>query len=542
MSSLILSGPFAVIDEHFNLILPNCYDAIGLMLMIRIIHQHQLMLQALVIAVFMLELSLQLQCELASDVLFSFSFSGAAHHVSAADPLLGFIFRQGLLSFVPCRQNLCNANVRTLWEDDIHHHYVMRCYAEFTASLVHLNVEYGDGQVELNMERLRMAVDELLMKLAEMFPRPKLQIVFLINNYDMTIAVLKEASPEGGKIPMHSEELLKSKTALLVPNGTAISLAAGFVGQVDAREAAGFVVDMIRQRKMAGCALLLAVPPGTGKTVLALGICQELGSKVLLLFSHLLAIGLRIKENEEVYEGEVTELSPEETESVTGGCGKSISHVIIGLKTVKGTKQLNLEPSIYDALIKEKVAVGDVIYIEANSGAVKRVGRSDAFAAEFDPEAEEYVPLPKREVNKKKEIDQDVKLHYLDAANARPQAGQDILSLMGQMMKPRKTEITEKLHQEINKVVNQYVDEGVADLVPGVLFILFLYIYMFRFVLCFLCYYLQVHMLDMECFSYLIRALESSLSPIIILATNRGICNVWSRQSFLSAVDVMVVL
>ena len=38
---------------------------------------------------------------------------------------------------------------------------------------------------------------------------------------------------------------------------------------------------------------------------------------------------------------------------------------------------------------------GDVIYIEANSGAVKRVGRSDAYATEFDLEAEQYVPLPK---------------------------------------------------------------------------------------------------------------------------------------------------
>ncbi|KAJ0086255.1 hypothetical protein Patl1_06945 [Pistacia atlantica] len=437
MSTLVLSGPFAVIDEHFNLILPNCYDAIGLMLMIRIIHQHQLMLQALVIAVFM------------------------SHHVSAAGPVLGFIFRQGLLSFMVFDLylgSLCNANVRTLWEDDIHPHYVMRRYAEFTASLVHLNVEYGDGQLELNMERLRMAVDELLMKLAKMFPRPKLQIVFLIHNYDMTIAVLKEASPEGGKIQMHFEELLKSNTALLVPNGTAISLAAGFVGQVDAREAAGLVVDMIRQKKMAGCALLLAVPPGTWKTVLALGICQELGSKVpfcpmvgsevyssevkkteVLMENFRRAIGLRIKENEEVYEGEVTELSPEETESVTGGCGKSISHVIIGLKTVKGTNQLNLEPTIYDALIKEKVAVGDVIYIEANSGAVKRVGRSDAFATEFDLEAEEYVPLPKGEVHKKKEIDQDVTLHYLG-----------------------KCEASRLL------ITNQYIDEGVAELVPGV--------------------------------------------------------------------------
>uniref|UniRef100_A0A6V7QYU9 RuvB-like helicase n=1 Tax=Ananas comosus var. bracteatus TaxID=296719 RepID=A0A6V7QYU9_ANACO len=204
-------------------------------------------------------------------------------------------------------------------------------------------------------------------------------------------------------------------------NGNAIPMAAGFVGQVAAREAAGLVVDMIRQKKMAGRALLLAGPPSTGKTALALGISQELGSKVpfcpmvgsevystevkkteVLMENFRRAIGLRIKENKEVYEGEVTELSPEETESVTGGYSKSISHVIIGLKTVKGTKQLKLDPTIYDALIKEKVAVGDVIYIEANSGAVKRVGRCDAFATEFDLEAEEYVPIPKGEVHKKK--------------------------------------------------------------------------------------------------------------------------------------------
>ncbi|XP_078179729.1 ruvB-like protein 1 isoform X3 [Carex rostrata] len=298
---------------------------------------------------------------------------------------------------------------------------------------------------------------------------------------------------------------------------------------------------MIRQKKMAGRALLFAGPPSTGKTALALGIAQELGSKVpfcpmvgsevystevkkteVLMEHFRRAIGLRIKENKEVYEGEVTELSPEEAESTTGGYGKSISHVIIGLKTVKGTKQLKLDPTIYDALIKEKaftiylqygllfffVAVGDVIYIEANSGAVKRVGRCDAFATEFDLEAEEYVPIPKGEVHKKKEVVQDVTLHDLDSANARPQGGQDILSLMGQMMKPRKTEVTDKLRQEINKVVNRYIDEGVAELVPGVLFID------------------EVHMLDIECFSYLNRALESSLAPIVIFATNRGICNV----------------
>ncbi len=104
-----------------------------------------------------------------------------------------------------------------------------------------------------------------------------------------------------------------------------------------------------------------------------------------------------------------------------------------------------------------------MIYIEANSGAVKRQGRSDVFATEYDLEAEDYVPLPKGEVHKKKEIVQDVTLHDLDVANARPQGGQDILSMIGQLMKPKKTEITDKLRGEINKVVNRYIDQVTAD-------------------------------------------------------------------------------
>ena len=52
--------------------------------------------------------------------------------------------------------------------------------------------------------------------------------------------------------------------------------------------------------------------------------------------------------------------------------------------------------------------------------------------------------------------------------------------------------------------VSDWREEGKAEIAPGVLFID------------------EVHMLDMECFSFLNRALEDEMAPIVIMATNRG--------------------
>ncbi|EZG55280.1 putative RuvB DNA helicase [Gregarina niphandrodes] len=304
--------------------------------------------------------------------------------------------------------------------------------------------------------------------------------------------------------------------------------ATGLVGQAAAREAAGLLMDLVRAKKLAGKAALLAGPPGTGKTAIAFALSRDLGSRVpfcalsaaevysqevkkteILTECFRRAIGLRIREVKDVYEGEVLELSVEETENPHGGFAKAMSAVVVVLKTSAGTKTLKLAPQIHEGLQAQRVNVGDVIYIQAQTGYVKRLGRCDAYAAEVDLDTEEFVPLPKGEVFKSKEVVQDLTLHDLDVANSKPQgASSDIATVISQYLTPRKTEITDRLRREVDKIVDKYITDGLAELSPGVVFID------------------EAHMLDLECFAFLNRAVESEHAPVLILATNRGVCRV----------------
>lgn len=106
-------------------------------------------------------------------------------------------------------QSLYRCDVKMLSVDGTRPHHIVRCYVEFTASLVQLNAECGDGQLDMSLERLRLAVDDLLVRFAEKFATPKLQHLFLLNNYDMAISILKEAGEEAKKLQRYFEEKLE---------------------------------------------------------------------------------------------------------------------------------------------------------------------------------------------------------------------------------------------------------------------------------------------------------------------------------------------
>lgn len=63
----------------------------------------------------------------------------------------------------------------------------------------------------------------------------------------------------------------------------------GMVGQVKARKAAGVILKMIQAGKIAGRAVLIAGPPSTGKTAIAMAMAQGNSSNnnILIQCTHI---------------------------------------------------------------------------------------------------------------------------------------------------------------------------------------------------------------------------------------------------------------
>ncbi|MCH0629693.1 RuvB-like helicase [Kocuria palustris] len=290
-------------------------------------------------------------------------------------------------------------------------------------------------------------------------------------------------------------------------------LAQGMVGQLKARKAAGVILKMVQQGKIAGRAVLMAGPPLTGKTAIAMGLSQSLGSDVpftLIAGSEIYSnellktealiqafrklIGIKIKEETELIEGEVVEIQIDR--SLTGGHKQ-------GKLTIKTTDMetiYELGNKMIEGLTKEKVLAGDVISINKSLGKITKLGKSFARARDYDamgPDTK-FVQCPEGELQKRKEVVHTVSLHEIDVINSRQQG---FLALFS----GDTGEIRLEVRDQINTKVAEWKEEGKAEIVPGVLFID------------------EVHMLDIECFSFINRALEDDFAPIVIMATNRGV-------------------
>jgi len=295
----------------------------------------------------------------------------------------------------------------------------------------------------------------------------------------------------------------------------------GMVGQAQARRAAGVVVEMVKEGKIAGRAVLIAGVPGTGKTAIAMGMAQALGTDTpftamagseifslemskteALTQAFRKSIGVRIREETEIIEGEVVEVQIDRPATGTGAkVGK------LTLKTTEMETIYDLGNKMIESVVKEKVQAGDVVTIDKATGKITKLGRSFTRARDYDATgaSTRFVQCPEGELQKRKEVVHTVTLHEIDVINSRTQGFLALFSGDTGEIKP-------EVRDQINAKVSEWREEGKAEIAPGVLFID------------------EVHMLDMECFSFLNRALEDDMAPVVVMATNRGITKIRGTQ------------
>ena len=227
------------------------------------------------------------------------------------------------------------------------------------------------------------------------------------------------------------------------------------------------------------------------------------------------SIGVQILEETEVMEGEVVEIQIDtlfgSASSGDGGPTKSSTNKKGGMEktgrltlcTTDMETVYDLGTKMIDALSKEKVTAGDVITIDKASGKITKLGRSYSRSRDYDAmgSSTRFVQCPEGELQKRKEVVHNVSLHEIDVINSRQQG---FLALFA----GDTGEIKSEVREQIDAKVVEWREEGRAKIIPGVLFID------------------EVHMLDMECFSFLNRALESDMAPVLVIATNRGISKI----------------
>ncbi|KAH7839809.1 hypothetical protein Vadar_009136 [Vaccinium darrowii] len=169
------------------------------------------------------------------------------------------------------------------------------------------------------------------------------------------------------------------------------------------------------------------------------------------------AIGVRIKEETEVIEGEVVEIQIDRP-ATTGAASKTGK---LTLKTTEMETVYDLGAKMIEALAKDKVQSGDVIAIDKASGKITKLGRSFSRSRDYDamgPQTK-FVQCPDGELQKRKEVVHCVTLHEIDVINSRTQG---FLALFT----GDTGEIRAEVREQIDTKVAEWREEGKAEIMP----------------------------------------------------------------------------
>lgn len=168
-------------QEAIKNYIDNSFDAVGMLLCIRVNTQHQLIMQK--------------------------------RRIPCLDQFLNAL----TLLFWPRFQMIVDLHVQSIKKAaqsagglfsgsiDIHPHYITRRYAEFSASILALNEGYNDHLLDTSLSRLKLSVEEFIARLAGELNDRKRRLILLINNFDLIVGIFDVS------------RMLKSSTKFFIP-------------------------------------------------------------------------------------------------------------------------------------------------------------------------------------------------------------------------------------------------------------------------------------------------------------------------------------
>lgn len=195
--SKVFAGATSIVEENITAAMPSLHDPMTLLLVIRVNSQHQNVM-----------LDRSLHC-------LDTHFDRVA---MLAWPRLKAVFDAHLVS-------LRQAQGSALATKHPEPHLISKRFAELAKSIFMLNTKFEDAQIDHSMDRISAGVCSVLLRIAGTFKVKRMQMVFLVNNYDAILGVLRSASTNGSveqkndallKMIEYYEELLKTNTDVVV--------------------------------------------------------------------------------------------------------------------------------------------------------------------------------------------------------------------------------------------------------------------------------------------------------------------------------------
>lgn len=147
-----------------------------------------------------------------------------------------------------------------------------------------------------------------------------------------------------------------------------------------------------------------------------------------------------------IFEGEVVDIRSIKDNN------NEVQEVELTLRAAKGTKVVRLSRYMRNAI--SNLNVGDVVYIEPNAGLIKRLGRSESCANEYDLEGDKYVQLNKGSVSLRKKRSVFVSFYDFDYAFNKYSSDISIFT-----------------RSAVNAIVSDYLESGMAKTINSVLVI-----------------------------------------------------------------------